>query len=173
MAAPIGNQFWKLRSKHGRNKLFETPQLLLEAAYEYFEWCHEHPWVKTETNIGINKNYVKSIPTERPFTLSGLCLYCHASSTYWKEFRSNCKETSKDFLPVIETIEEIIYTQKFEGAAIGVFNANLIARELGLKEQTEHSGEIKTTRNLEQMSTAELIERFQAIKKIEDSESVK
>ena len=48
MAAPKGNQFWKIRSRHGRTKLFETPELLWEAATEYFEWCEANPWNKTE-----------------------------------------------------------------------------------------------------------------------------
>ena len=38
MAAPKGNQFWMLRSKHGRDKLFATPEALWEAACEYFQW---------------------------------------------------------------------------------------------------------------------------------------
>ena len=50
-AAPKGNQFWKLRSKHGRDKLFATPDLLWEAACEYFAYCDKHPWkvVKDKT----------------------------------------------------------------------------------------------------------------------------
>lgn len=28
MGAPKGNQFWKLRSKHGRDKLFSSPEIL-------------------------------------------------------------------------------------------------------------------------------------------------
>lgn len=44
MAAPKGNKFWMLRSKHGRDKLFATPELLWEAACEYFQWCDENPW---------------------------------------------------------------------------------------------------------------------------------
>ena len=32
MAANLGNQFWKNRSKHGRDKLFATPDLLWQAA---------------------------------------------------------------------------------------------------------------------------------------------
>ena len=43
MAAPKGNQFWMLRSKHGRDKLFATPEALWEAACEYFQWCDENP----------------------------------------------------------------------------------------------------------------------------------
>ena len=44
MAAPKGNKFWMLRSKHGRDKLFATPELLWDAACEYFQWCDENPW---------------------------------------------------------------------------------------------------------------------------------
>jgi hypothetical protein len=139
MGAPIGNQFWKLRSKHGRDKLFATPELLLEAAYEYFEWCEEHPWIKTESTTGINRNDCKEIPTERPFTLSGLCLYLDCSSSYFRAFKSTILPENIDFLTVIERIEEIIYTQKFEGAAVGAFNANIIARDLGLKENIEQN----------------------------------
>ena len=36
---------WMLRSKHGRDKLFATPELLWDAACEYFQWCDENPWV--------------------------------------------------------------------------------------------------------------------------------
>jgi hypothetical protein len=36
--APKGNEFWKLRSKHGRDKLFATPELFWQAALEYFQW---------------------------------------------------------------------------------------------------------------------------------------
>ena len=39
MGAPKNNQFWKLRSKHGRDKIFKTPKILWEAACDYFEWC--------------------------------------------------------------------------------------------------------------------------------------
>ena len=48
MAVPKGNQFWKIRSKHGRDKLFATPELMLEAAMEYFEWCDANPWISEE-----------------------------------------------------------------------------------------------------------------------------
>lgn len=144
-AAPLGNQFWKLRSKHGRDKLFKTPQLLWEAACEYFEWCEEHPWQKQETTIKPHGEEIKTIPTERPYTITGLCLYLNASESFWKEFRSNCRENDeKDFLSIITRIDDIIYTQKFEGAAVGAFNSNIIARDLGLKDQKEFSGDLNT-----------------------------
>jgi hypothetical protein len=149
MSAPKNNQFWKLRSKHGRDKLFASSELLWEAACQYFKWCDKHPWYKIEQIKGPirpvkDKNGewqfpspIVEIPTQRPYTLTGLCLFLKCSSGYFRVFKSNLKDEDKDFLTVINAIEETIYTQKFEGAAVGAFNANIIARDLGLTDKTD------------------------------------
>lgn len=130
MAAPKGNQFWKLRSKHGRDKLFATPDLLWQAACEYFEWCDKHPWYKSEA-IKNSKSVGKivKIPTERPYSLMGFLVYIGTSPSYWYDFKA---ANHIDFSCVISEIEKIIETQQFEGAAVGAFNANIISRKLGL-----------------------------------------
>jgi hypothetical protein len=157
MGAPKGNQFWKLRSEHGREKLFESADLLWEAAQQYFNWCDGHPWYKVEAarqgrpmkdedgNLKEPDKLLK-VPNVIPYTLSGLTLYLDASERYWSSFRSNIRKTlddnindtlSEDFLRVIERIETIIKTQKLTGAAVGVFNANIISRELGMADKIE------------------------------------
>lgn len=130
MAAPAGNQFWKQRSKHGRDKLFSTPELLWEACCEYLEATDKRKWIKKDW-IGKDCQEVER-ETETPYTLSGLCLYLDCDPSYFRKFRSN--EENKDFFTVITRIEQIMYTQKFEGATVGAFNANIIARDLGLKD---------------------------------------
>lgn len=44
-----------------------------------------------------------------------------------------------------------MYAQKFEGASVGAFNANIIARDLGLidKKEVEHAGNINSTTRVE------------------------
>ena len=42
-----------------------------------------------------------------------------------------------EFSGVIRAIDESIKNQKFEGAAAGFFNSNIIARDLGLKDKIE------------------------------------
>lgn len=144
MGAPKGNRFWELRSKHGRDKLFATPELLWEAACEYFEWCEENPWSKNEAvKSGDLAGTIISIPTERPYTLQGLCRYLNCSTEYLKNFEANNKD-SNDFMPVITRIREAIYQQKFEGAAVGLFNANIIARDLGLADKKDHTSNGET-----------------------------
>ena len=139
MGAPKGNQFWKLRSKHGRDKLFASPELLWDAACDYFQWCDENPWVKSEAiKSGDLAGTIVRIPTARPYTLTGLCLYLDCNSKYFTEFEANLKESDKDFSEVITRIRETIYSQKFEGAAVGAFNANIISRDLGLADKQEH-----------------------------------
>jgi len=132
MAAPIGNQFWKLRSKHGRSRIFETPELMWEAACEYFEWCDKNPLIEVDFR-GKDATQVE-LPKMRAYTLQGLCLYMDASTDFWRGFR---KDAPKEFSPVIARIEEIIYNQKFSGAAAGFLNPNIIARDLGLSDKTQ------------------------------------
>lgn len=135
MDFPHGNQFWKQRAKHGRDKLFETPELLWEAACEYFEWCDNNPLIEIDFK-GKDAQKVE-LPKMRPYTLHGLALYINASTSYWREFRKN-KNLSSDFLSVINKVEEIIYNQKFSGAAAGFLNPNIIARDLGLVDKKEN-----------------------------------
>lgn len=130
MAAPAGNQFWKLRSKHGREKIFSSPDILLEAACEYFEATDRRKWIKTEFN---GKDAIKcEVPTETPYTLTGLFLYLDIDRKTWDLYRQR-----EEFIPVITRVEAIIYTQKFEGASVGAFNASIIARDLGLADKKD------------------------------------
>lgn len=135
MAAPKGNQFWKLRNKHGRDKLFASPQLMWEAACEYFEWCDNNPWVKNEVIKGGDMaGTIVAVPTTRPYTLSGFMFYAGAEESYWRHFKA---EGHHDYSPVIKKIEAVIDTQQFEGASVGAFNANIIARKLGLADRSD------------------------------------
>ena len=62
---------------------------------------------------------------------------------------------------VIEKIESIIRSQKFEGAAADLLNANIIARDLGLKDSSEttHNGSIGFT----DMTNEQLDARLEAL----------
>jgi len=137
MAAPKGNQFWKLRSKHGRDKLFSSADDLWKAACEYFTWCDENP-LKEEKLFhyqGIVTNHEAS--KMRAYTLTGLCLYLDCNVGYFNDFEKNLKENDKDFSLVITRIRETIYSQKFTGAAADLLNPNIIARDLGLVDKKE------------------------------------
>lgn len=158
MAAPSGNKFWTLRSKHGKEKLFATPDLLWEAACEYFQWCDENPWLSkkaTQRTVPVKRKKGKKeettteqqvqqevTPTARPYSLVGLCVYLGASRQWWSSLKKDCvSKNDKDYLDIIAHVEDTIETQQFEGACVGAFNANIIARKLGLidKQELDHT----------------------------------
>lgn len=153
MAAPKNNQFWKLRSKNGRDTLFSSPELLWSAACEYFEWCDNTPWYKKEAiKSGKKPGKIIDIPTSRPYTISGLCCYLGCNESYFRKFNI---DNNKDFCPVISMIEQIIETQQIEGAMVGAFNANIVSRKLGLsdKQEINNTGDINANITLKVISS--------------------
>lgn len=137
MAAPEGNEFWRIRSSHGRDKLFESPELLWEAATEYFKWCDENPFEEEQLFAYQGDVNKASAEKKRPYTLHGLCIYLDCGTSYFRNFKREERQNKEAFMRVINLIEEIIYEQKFSGAAAGFFNSNIIARDLGLKEKSD------------------------------------
>jgi hypothetical protein len=131
MAAPKGNNFWQFRSKHGRDKLFQSPHILEEEANKYFQWCVENPLIEVDY---VGKDAIEVYkPKMRAFTWAGLELYLNVDSL--REYKTN--PSYKEFSQVITRIEKIIYSQKFTGAAAGLLNPNIIARDLGLSDNKE------------------------------------
>lgn len=132
MAAPQNNQFWKLRSKHGRDLIFSSPTILWEACCEYFEATDNRKWVKKDW-VGKDATEVNR-ETETPYTWTGLYLFLDIDHKTWGLY-----EDREDFIPISARVKLIIFTQKFEGAAVGAFNANIIARDLGLTDKQENT----------------------------------
>ena len=132
MSADKGNKFWLKRSTHGRKPIFATPEDLLEAACEYFDWCHENPLFEMKP-FNVNGEIIQEpVAKMRAFTIGGLCVFLDIDQQTWANYREK-----EDFFGVVRQVEDIIRDQKFTGAASGLFNANIIARDLGLKDASE------------------------------------
>ena len=139
MGAPKNNQFWRQRTKHGRGKLFESPEMLWDACCEYFQWCDDNPLIEIDYK-GKDADEVR-YPRMRAYTLRDLYRYLDVNEQYLIHFEKNLKpkdsEEDKDFVNIITRVRDIVYTQKFQGAAAGFLNANIIARDLGLSDKKE------------------------------------
>jgi hypothetical protein len=132
--------FWKSRTKHGRDKIFSTPEILWEAALEYFQWVQDNPLQKAIVYQGLS---VGSEDLMRAMTVKGLCIFLGVNSKYFNDFNASLDLTQKkdkDFSEVSILIREIIDTQKFEGASAGLLNSSIIARDLGLADKQELTG---------------------------------
>jgi len=129
-----GNDYYKIRSKDGRDRIFDNPQDLADAANEYFEWVINNPFKEQvlfhAQGVVTKDNAIKM----RPFTIEGLCNYIDICKQTFFNY-----EKVPDFLDITKRIKQIIENQQFEGAAAGFLNANIIARKLGLSEKNEHT----------------------------------
>lgn len=134
MAAPVGNKFWEARSKHGRSPVFSSAEELWDACVEYFDWVEANPLYedKLVTFQGTAKH--EPCAKMRAMTVSGLCIFLDIGVQTWHDYRAK-----KDFSEVTTRVDEIIRTQKFQGAAADLLNPNIIARDLGLSEKTDQT----------------------------------
>lgn len=107
---------------------------------EYFEKTEERndwdedDWVGKDAKK-VNRHH------KTPFTINSLCIFLDISRTTWfnykETFNGKTDEVSQEFMNIITRVEDIIYTQKFEGAVTGHFKDNIIARDLGLADKSE------------------------------------
>lgn len=133
MASPKQNQYWQRRSSHGRNRKFESDDALWIACTEYFEWVESSPLFSSELVKFQGETSVVKVPKPRAMTIQGLCLFIGISRETWSQYRKQ----NHDFSDIVADAEDIIRTQKFEGAAANLFNPNIIARDLGLAERQQ------------------------------------
>ncbi len=128
-----GNTIWQGRSTFGRNREYEDAESLWQACRAYFQWAHGTPLY--EAKILASGQEVPAAKM-RAFTQKSLCLHLRVTEETWRTWRTN----RTDLADVIQTVDDVIYTQKFEGAAAGLLNSNLISRELGLADRQELTG---------------------------------
>lgn len=135
MAAPVGNKFWEVRSSHGRAPIFASPEDLWTACLEYFEWIEANPLYESQAFAYQGNVQLQSLPKMRAMTVSGLCIFLDIGVQTWHDYKAK-----QGFPEVTTRVDEIIRTQKFQGAAADLLNPNIIARDLGLADKSEHSG---------------------------------
>lgn len=132
----IGNRQWERRSGIGRPMLFSSPTLLWEEACNYFTDCDNNP-IEIEDWVG--KDAIKVTRKKPlPYSLAGFCIWVDASPNWWKEFRkARTADNDTDFLAVISRIDDIIFTQQYNGAVGGLYQQNIVSRALGLVEKSD------------------------------------
>lgn len=153
MGIEKGSQLWKLRKRHGTPHRYETPDDLWQVACEYFDMLAENPIIVTKAtqHQGCQVDLVEEHP--RAPTVLGLCAYMGISEKTW--YRNY--EGSKVHAEMASRIRDVMKADKIEGAAAGVYNHAIIAKEIGLVEKTE------TTHNIPQLSDDELDAKIKSL----------
>jgi len=141
MPGPIGNKHWMFRINTGAPRRFSSPDELREAFNDYFQYIEENPLKeavlqKIKTSGGAERVKVYSLPKMRCMTIQGFCGFTGCGSSTLYEYEKGGK--GDGFSEIIAQAREIMYSQKIEGAAAGLLNPSIIARELGLVDKVEN-----------------------------------
>lgn len=127
MPAPKKNTYYLLAVGFKKPKRYK-PAGLWKKAVEYFQWNDNNPL--TEEKVFANGRRMK-VNKMRAMTITG---FCNFASIHRDTF--NVYEKDKAYSDITARIKDIIYQQKLEGAAADLLNPMIIAREVGLKDQS-------------------------------------
>lgn len=140
--------------KRGRPRKFK-PADLLDEFQNYIQDRMSNPIVEKEEESGYagHNSSAKTKEKSHPQLLSvaDFCVFLGCSRNWWNELPD-------EFLGVKSHISTYIDNFQLKGASIGVFNANIVSRLLGLKDKTEFSGGGIILRVETDQETKEMIE---------------
>jgi hypothetical protein len=152
-------ELWELSRGPGQPPKFTSPKEMWDLAVEYFKWCGEKVILEDkaykmkdgpQSPDRIEHDYIVH---NRPMTQKGLCVFLGISEQTYRNYRE------KDgFFEVASEIDSIMYEQKFTHAAVGMFNSNIIARDLGLADKSDITTNGKDINN--DMSADELADKL-------------
>lgn len=134
--------YWAWRATTGRPKAIPTPEKLLELAFEYFQEVDDTPILKEELlKGGMFAGDKGTTNLQRPYTWAGLESKLYAAGIICRldEYKRNVTGSYDDFQDALRIIDNEMTDQKFSGAAVGIFNAGIIASDLGLAKKIEQS----------------------------------
>ncbi len=132
MPAPKHNEYWKKRKSHGPKPLWSDPETLRKDCIDYFEWVEANPLYEERLFTYKGKVISGQLKKMRAMTLTGLCIHLGISLDTWLNYKAK-----PVFSEIIEFVEAVIYDYKFTGAAAGLLNHAIIARDLGLADKKE------------------------------------
>lgn len=135
--APKGNTYYQLAKGWGKDKAY-TPDALWDKAVEYFEWVQNNPLMEEKP---FGTGYTAKVSKIRAMTIRGFCVFANIASSTFKLY-----EKQDSYSTITARIRDVIYTQKFEGAAAGLLETNIIARELGLIDRQDVTSRGETIR---------------------------
>ena len=116
---------------NGQPRAFATPEDMRVEADKYFKWVIDNPIITKETTVTDKGTFVKLKEYIKPFQWDELAVFCGVY--HLRNYRK-----LDDYLTVMTYIELTIKSNKFSGAVAGIFKENIIARDLGLAEQTKN-----------------------------------
>jgi hypothetical protein len=122
-----------------KKKYIETPEKMWELFEEYVKHENNNPMYKREY-VGKDGNEVDT-PLQVPITFEGFECYLADKGIIEDlgKYSANTDNAYNEFVTIITRIRRNCFVQNFKGASVGLFNANLVAKKLGLISKVEQT----------------------------------
>ena len=140
MPAPKGNRYGVDSGNFFKPKEY-TPAEWEEIFYAYLDYRGDKKWNKKEAiKSGEMAGKTMDVPHQLPLTIESFCVFSGVSMQTFRNYEK--KEGYEEYFDVTTRMREIIESDQTDGAIVGAYNPNIIARKLGLvdKKQTELKG---------------------------------
>jgi hypothetical protein len=121
---------------HG-TKYIKTPEIMWDLFCEYVEYERSHPMYKREY-VGRDGNPVDT-PLETPITFEGFECYLQNKGVIndLGDYSSNRNGAYSEYSTILTRIKNNCFVHNLKGASVGLFNASIIAKKLGLIEKQQ------------------------------------
>jgi len=126
-----------------KTKYIETPEKLWELFIMYVANEKNNPMFKVEY-VGKDGDQVNT-PLQVPITFEGFQCYVADLDIIQDlgDYSNGNNESYAAYRPIITRIRQNCFVQNFKGASVGLFNANIIAKKLGLVEKQDTTVTVK------------------------------
>lgn len=161
----VRKSFANLRAKEPKY----TPEQIAEEFEKYIEDLKQHP---IEVEVDYRRQAEQSGRTQQkritsyprpPKVLDFVRRWLGMTHQAWYKLPSRKRGT--DYEKVIDAINQYCADVKFDGAVVGIYNANIIARDLGLRDNIAVS---KSTDD-ENMTLDEVNEQIARLEKLQNN----
>ena len=121
-----------------KHKYIETPEKLWDLFEQYVIHEKDNPMFKVEY-VG-KDGRIEKTPLETPITFEGFECYLEDKGIIndLGDYSKNDDGRYTAYAPIITRIQKNCFVHNYKGAAVGLFNANLIAKKLGLIDKQQH-----------------------------------
>jgi hypothetical protein len=128
------------------NGKYLTPESLWLNFEKYVLHEMDNPMHKIEY-VGKDGAMVRT-PLETPITFEGFECWLADQGIIQDlgDYVKNKDDRYTDYAPIVSRIQRNCFVHNFKGAAVGIFNPNIIAKKLGLIDRQQH--DIKTEQPL-------------------------
>ena len=127
----------KLRKSKGKPKRYTVDELW-SVFIDYLEQRDKEFAMKPEmVKGGDMAGTIIDVPLKLPLSIESFCVFAEmARQTFYNYLDKNKKEY-KDYLDTSLRIKTIIEQNQLDGASVGLYNAGIIGKRIGLTEKTE------------------------------------